>query len=152
MRELFRDKEHLVRMAGLFAIGFVVFVVLRGILIPADFGEFGHFRGGSLDDNRAVTPAFAGRAVCEECHDDVAAERVDGAHSAVGCEACHGALASHAVEPSEVLPELPEATSLCLSCHRISVARPEWFPQVEPDEHSEGEACDECHLPHNPGM
>ena len=152
MRELFRDKEHLVRMAGLFAIGFLLFVVLRGILIPADFGEFGHFRGGALDDNRSVAPVFAGRAACEDCHDDVATERVGGAHGSVGCEACHGALALHAEDPSVVLPELPAAMSLCRSCHQINVARPEWFPQVESDEHSEGEACNECHMPHNPGF
>jgi len=152
MRELFKDKEHLVRMAGLFAVGLLLFVVLRGVLIPSDFGEFGHFRGGALEDNRGAALAFAGRKACEECHDDVAAERVGGAHSSVGCEACHGALASHAEDPSVVLPELPETRLLCVSCHQFSVARPEWFPQVEADEHSGGEACNECHMPHNPGV
>ena len=152
MRELFKDKEHLVRMAGLFAAGLLVFVVFRGILIPADFGEYGHFRAGALEDNRGAAPVFAGRAACEECHDDVAAERVGSAHGSVGCEAGHGALASHAEDPSVVLPELPEATPMCLSCHQRSVSKPEWFPQVVPDEHSEGEACSECHMPHNPGF
>jgi len=80
MRELFKDREHLVRMAGLFGVGLLVFVVLRGVLIPADFGELGHYRASALEDNRSVELKFAGRAACEECHDDVAEERVDGAH------------------------------------------------------------------------
>ncbi len=62
MRELFKDKEHLVRMAGLFGVGLLVFVVLRGVLIPADFGELGHYRASALDDNRSVELKFAGRA------------------------------------------------------------------------------------------
>jgi hypothetical protein len=152
MRELFKDKEHLVRMAGLFIVGLLVFVVLRGILIPADFGELGHYRASALEDNRSVELKFAGRAACEECHDDVAEERVDGAHNGVNCEACHGALALHVLDPGAVVPELPEAAVLCVTCHQRSVARPAWFPQVEPVDHADGETCDECHLPHNPGI
>jgi hypothetical protein len=152
MGELFKDKEHLVRMAGLFAAGIVVFLLLRGVLIPADFGELGHYRAGALDDNRAAARQFAGRAMCEECHDDVAAARSGGEHQGIGCEACHGALAAHADDPSAVVPEPPTATPLCISCHRMSAAKPTWFPQVEPDTHSEGAACDECHAPHNPGI
>jgi len=152
MGDLFKDKEHLVRMAGIFAIGLIGFLLLRGVLIPADFGEYGHYRASALDDNRAVPLRYAGRALCEECHDGVAAEREGGAHQGVGCEACHGALGLHAEDPGALIPELPAATPLCVSCHTMSVARPDWFPQVEPDEHSEGEACDECHMPHAPGI
>jgi hypothetical protein len=152
MRELFKDKEHLVRMAGLFIVGLLVFVVLRGVLIPADFGELGHYRASALEDNRSVELKFAGRALCEECHDDVAEERADGAHDGVNCEACHGALALHALDPGAVVPELPEAAALCVTCHQTSVAKPAWFPQVEPVDHADGETCDECHMPHNPGI
>ncbi|MCJ7755156.1 MAG: cytochrome c family protein [Thermoanaerobaculales bacterium] len=152
MGELFKDKEHLVRVAGLLAVGLIGFLVLRGVLIPADFGELGHYRASALDDNRSVPLHFAGRAVCEECHDDVAEERAGGAHQRVGCEACHGALELHAVDPDALVPELPVVTPLCVSCHRASAAKPDWFPTVEPDVHSEGEACDECHMPHAPGI
>jgi len=152
MRELFKDKEHLFRMAGLFGVGLLVFVVLRGVLIPADFGDLGHYRASALDDNSSVELRFAGRAACEVCHDDVAAERAQSAHRSIACEACHGALAVHADNPEAMVPELPEATPLCVSCHEANVTKPMWFPAVIPDEHSEGEACDECHLPHAPGF
>jgi hypothetical protein len=150
--ELFKDKEHLVRMAGLFGVGLLVFVVLRGVLIPADFGDLGHYRASALDDNSSVELQFAGRAACEVCHDDVAAERAESAHRSIACEACHGALAVHADNPEAAIPERPEATPLCVSCHGANVTKPAWFPAVIPDEHSDGEACDECHLPHAPGF
>lgn len=150
MGGLFKDKEHLVRMAGLFAVGLLVFLLLRGILIPADFGVYGHFRAGALSDNASVAPHFAGRAACESCHDDVAAVKVAGPHAHIGCETCHGPLARHANDPQSLQPELPTATPLCVRCHTSNVARPATFPQVDPGEHAEGEPCDGCHNPHNP--
>jgi hypothetical protein len=152
MKELFKDKEHLVRVAVLMVVGVIGFLVLRGVLIPADYGELGHYRASALDDNSSVPLHFAGRAVCETCHDDVAAERAGGAHQRVGCEACHGALFVHAEDPDALVPELPSVTPLCVSCHTARVAKPDWFPQVEPDAHSGGEACDECHMPHSPAI
>ena len=152
MPDLFRDKEHLVRMAALFAAGLLAFLVLRAVLVPKGFGEFGHYRAGSLIENRSLPQRFAGRTACGECHDDVAAERAVGGHAGIGCEACHGALGAHAQDPAALQPDLPEAMPLCLGCHRTSVAKPTWFPQVDPAEHGEGEACDLCHLPHHPDM
>jgi hypothetical protein len=152
MKELFKDKEHLVRAAGLLVVGLIGFLLLRGVLIPADYGELGHYRASALDDNRALPLHYAGRAVCESCHDDVAEERAGGAHQQVGCEACHGALFVHAEDPDALVPELPSVTPLCVSCHAARVAKPDWYPQVEPKEHSGGEACDECHMPHSPGI
>ena len=150
MGGLFRDKEHLVRMAGLFGVGFLLFLLLRGVLIPADFGVYGHFRAGALADNASASLHFAGRAACESCHDDVAAAKSAGPHARIGCETCHGPLMAHASAPENLQPELPAATPLCVRCHASNVARPETFPQVDPSEHAEGEPCDGCHSPHNP--
>lgn len=150
MRDGFKDREHLLRMAALFVAGLAAFAVLRGVLVPADFGELGHYRSSAIDDNRAREPSFAGRALCEGCHDDVVATRVASAHARIACEACHGALAAHAENPDEVLPERPAATPLCVSCHEADTARPFWFPQVDSVEHAAGAACDDCHLPHKP--
>lgn len=150
MGKLFEDKEHLVRMAGLFAVGIVVFLVLRGVLVPADFGELGHYRTSAIDDNRSVLPQFAGREACEACHDGVAEERASSAHRSISCETCHGALAAHADDPGAVMPELPESTPLCVGCHEMNAARPSWFPQVNGADHADGSPCDDCHLPHHP--
>ena len=53
MSRLFGHREHLVRVAGLFLAGVVVFVVLQALLIPEGFGLYGHYRAGALADNRA---------------------------------------------------------------------------------------------------
>lgn len=146
----FRDREHLVRMAVLFAAGIAVFVVMRVVLVPADFGEYGHYRAGALADNASVVPVYAGRDACADCHEDVVASRQGSLHAQVGCEACHGALGAHAADPGEVQPVLLEATPLCLHCHARSVARPASFPQVDAEEHAGGDPCTDCHLPHHP--
>lgn len=148
----FRDYEHLVRLAGLFAAGLVVFVVVGAFLIPDDFGVYGHFRAGALDDNRSRPRHFAGVRACAECHDDVLAERAGGGHQNVRCEACHGPLGGHADDPSAHDPELPDPGTVCLRCHTRSMAKARWFPQVDPIEHADGEPCDTCHSPHAPRL
>jgi len=146
----FRDIEHLLRLFGLLVLSGVVFLVVRAVLVPGDFGVYGHFRAGAMDDVRAHAMKFAGRAACEECHVDVVEQRAGGAHVGIGCESCHGALADHAADPTEVTPVLPEVPALCVGCHAASPYRPKSFPQVDVDEHSMGESCTECHSPHHP--
>lgn len=150
MPALFGHKEHLVRMAALFGVGIVAFLVLQAVLVPEGFGVYGHYRAGALEENRAHPAAFAGRAACVECHSDVADAAKGGRHEGVRCEACHGPLASHAAEPTEKKPVKPDPGALCARCHAANVARPARFPQVEPAEHAGKEACTGCHKPHHP--
>jgi hypothetical protein len=150
MSELFKDKEHLIRMAGLFVVGLAGFVLARGALVPADFGRYGHYRAGALDDNRGRPLHFAGRAACADCHDDVVRARTGSKHAAVGCEACHGALADHAADPGSVTPARPDAKTVCFVCHLPNVAKPRGFPQVDPREHGDSAPCNTCHQPHHP--
>jgi predicted CXXCH cytochrome family protein len=152
MRALFGHGEHLVRVAGLFLAGIVAFVVLRSLLIPQGFGEYGHYRTGAIEDNRARPVAFAGRAACLDCHDDAAQAAKGGGHAGVRCEACHGPLAAHAENPTEQKAEKPDATPLCLRCHQASVARPATFPQKDRAEHAGDESCVTCHVAHRPAI
>lgn len=152
MSQRFKDVEHFVRAAILFGIGIIVFLVVRSVMVPKDFGEYGHYRAGALADNAARPISFAGRAACEECHSDVVESRAGHKHEHVGCEACHGALAAHAENPDGTKPTLPDATTLCRNCHQANVARPASFPQVDADEHSGGEICTSCHQPHHPEL
>ncbi len=152
MRELMKDSRHLVVAAALFAGGFLAFLVVRALLVPHGFGELGHYRAGALDDNRARAVAFAGNTACEECHSDVAETKAQSKHRRVRCEACHGALAEHASDPSAVKPDRPDAKKLCLTCHLANVGKPASFPQVDPAEHGGGEACSTCHRHHHPEL
>jgi hypothetical protein len=149
VRAGFRDSEHLIRLALLFGVGVFLFLGARAVLVPADFGELGHYRTGALDDNRQRPLVHAGRAACGECH-DTAATLSGGAHAKVGCEACHGALAAHAADPGAAAPPAPEVAALCVRCHGANPARPARHPQVEPEAHAEGASCTDCHEPHSP--
>lgn len=150
MNGLFKDKEHLVRVVMLFVAGFVVFLLARALLVPKDFGVFGHYRAGALEDNRSRPIVFAGRGACEECHADQVTQRKGSKHERVGCESCHGPLAKHAQDPASLKPARPNGRELCLVCHSENVAKPEKFPQIDPKDHGDTGPCTACHKPHHP--
>ena len=147
---MFKDTEHLVRLAVVIAILLVVFVLLRAAVVPKSFGEYGHYRGAAIGETAARTPAFAGHDVCEACHTDVVDQKKLGRHANVPCEACHGAQGKHAEDPSSVKPQLPDTTIICARCHEANSAKPKGFPQVISADHSGGLACNTCHKPHRP--
>ncbi len=147
-----RDKVHLVRMAGLFAVGIVAFLALRAWMVPADFGRYGFFRAGALDDVRARPLHYAGHAACEDCHSDVVAARVGSRHARIGCEACHGPLMAHVQAGGGEKPARPDSRVLCTHCHYASPWKPKSFPQVVVAEHSPEGPCVACHNPHAPKL
>ena len=150
MKDFFRNGEHLIRVLLLLTLGVVAFLVIRRTVVPPEFGKYGHFRPGAMDDIRARPIKFAGHETCETCHSDQAEVKSKGKHANVGCEACHGPLAKHAADPSSVVPQLPDTAVLCARCHEANQAKPKWFPQVVTAEHSGGMACNTCHKPHSP--
>lgn len=150
MRDFLRSTEHLIRVAILLVVGIVAFLLIRRVVVPPDFGKYGHFRPGAMDDIRARPIKFAGREACETCHSEQAAVKAKGKHAGVGCEACHGPLARHAEDPASVVPKLPDTAVLCVRCHEANSAKPKWFPQVVTAEHSAGLPCNTCHKPHSP--
>ena len=42
--KIFQDTGHLFRVAAVFLVGFVAFLVLRSLLVPRSFGRYGHYR------------------------------------------------------------------------------------------------------------
>jgi len=152
MRDAFRTTEHLIRVVLLLVLALVVFLLVRRAVVPADFGKYGHFRPGAMDDLRARPVKFAGHQACEACHSDEAEVKNKSKHANVACEACHGPLAKHAEDPISVVPQLPDTAVLCARCHEANQAKPKAFPQVATAEHSSGLACNTCHKPHNPAI
>jgi hypothetical protein len=148
----FKDSAHLVRLAGVFILGVVVFVAVRAAVIPKSFGRYGPYRGDALEEIRSRPVSFAGHETCEGCHPDIAETKAKGVHAHVNCESCHGPQAKHADDPGTVKPPRPEVAKLCVRCHSENIAKPAGFPQVDPKEHSQGQACNTCHQPHSPGF
>lgn len=148
----FKDAGHLFRLAGVFFAGILVFLVLRGFLVPKSFGEYGHYRGNALAEIASRPVKYEGHETCETCHSDVLEKKKDGKHAHVNCEACHGPLAKHADDPASVTPERLDAAVLCVRCHEANAAKPKGFPQIVSADHAGGVPCDTCHQPHSPAI
>jgi len=148
----FKNAGHLFRLAAVFAAGLLVFLVIRGFLVPRSFGRYGHYRGNAIAELAARPVNFAGHQTCEDCHADVLQNKKDGRHARVNCEACHGPLAKHADDPISLTPPKLDTALLCVRCHEANGAKPKTFPQVASADHSGGLACDTCHQPHSPAI
>ena len=146
----FKDVEHLVRLAALFAAALLVFTIARAALIPADFGKLGHYRASAIDDVRAKPLMHAGQAACAECHSDVVDLKAKARHKGIACESCHGPLATHADGTTPEKPKLPVATPLCIHCHAANTGKSKRYPTVDIKEHAGTESCLTCHKPHDP--
>lgn len=147
---MFRDREHLVRLAALIGLAFVAFMFVRTLFVPKGFGTHGHYRYGAVADAAARELRYAGRGTCLECHSDMGDTLSVGAHRTVGCEACHGPLAAHANDPTGVAVVKPDSRALCAVCHAAESSHPRNFPQVDVEEHAGSAPCADCHRPHTP--
>jgi hypothetical protein len=152
MRRLFENKEHLLRVVALFGAGIGMFLVLKALRVPNGFGEYGHYRTGALADNQAPPLVHAGRASCQACHAAPATTLRGGKHALLGCEACHGPLGLHSLEPKAKKVTRPDGRMVCLRCHTRNGAKPTAFPQVEVAEHAPEGSCLECHTAHSPAL
>ena len=145
----FRNYEHVLRMAGLFAMGVAVFFIARHFLVPKDFGVLGFYRAGALNDIAARPVKYAGHDTCAECHSEIIDQRKGTRHEKVNCESCHGPLATHA--SGDVMhPGKPDLKTVCTPCHKKMDGRPKSQPQVDFAEHSGDALCTDCHKPHSP--
>lgn len=151
-RPAFRDYEHVLRVAGLFALAIVAFLAWRSWMVPDDFGKYGHFRAGAIADAASLVPVFAGQQSCLDCHADVQETRLTGRHAAVACEACHEPLGDHARGEAESAPVRPSPRAVCLTCHAARTGMPGAFPRIVEREHSEAGPCTTCHKAHAPGL
>jgi len=152
MRNFLKDSEHLVRMALALLAGLLIFLAIRQAVVPKSFGKYGHYRAAALDDIRARPVSFAGKAVCESCHDDVMKIKSEGKHAGVACEACHGPTAAHTEDPVANQAMKPNPATLCVRCHEAEPAKPKTFPQVVSKDHAGDVSCGECHKPHSPQL
>ena len=145
-----KDYEHLLRVAGVFAIALVGFFGIRAFLIPKSFGQYGHYRAEAINEIAALPTVHAGHQFCEVCHVDIHEAKTKGKHTGVACEACHGPQGKHADDPGSVVPQKPDPAKLCAQCHESSASKPASFPQISTADHFAGTVCNSCHPPHDP--
>ncbi len=149
--------RHTIRLFLLIGIVLAGALVVRHLLVPASFGELGHYRAAAIAEAGEPAPRHVGAAACADCHDVVAALRAKDAHASVQCETCHGPGAAHVEAGGDAPIRRPDGREACLVCHRLLLARPGDFAQVVPAAHYEfvGVAdpetpCTACHDPHEP--
>lgn len=147
---LMRLPEQVPRLAAVFAVAIVALIAARAVLVPATFGEYGHYRAAAVATVAERPLQFAGRQECEDCHEDVAEARVGGHHRNISCEVCHTPQIAHVEDPVNVTPPAPRDRTFCVLCHAYNASRPTGFPQIDPVSHNPLKNCISCHDPHAP--
>jgi cytochrome c553 len=114
------------------------------------FYRFGHYRGDSVQELAAQTPAFQTPKACASCHAPRVAEWSAAHHKTVICEVCHGAAPGH---PQSLKATIPTDTlRLCTQCHEKMAGRPTTsIRQIDSaSHHASATQCIACHNPHAP--
>jgi hypothetical protein len=142
--------EQIRRLSILLFAVIIVYLAVRLLMIPSDFGILGHYRASSITANLQKTVKYAGEPACNECHEDTASAKRQGYHGGVACESCHGPAIRHVQDPEHVKPAVNRNRSLCLLCHGYLPTRPTGFPQVISNSHNPSKLCVFCHHPHDP--
>lgn len=155
-------KAHIIRigltLAGLMILG----TILRSVFLPDEFGKYGHYRPGAMEDEANREARNMANESCFDCHPLIRKLHVAGVHKDILCEVCHGAFASH-VQSDAVIATMPvirgeEIRPLCLRCHNevIQAHVPESLKMVALPKHLEDRkvrthhVCNQCHHVHAP--
>jgi len=142
--------EQLKRLLPAFAIFVILFLIVRHILIPDTFGQYGHYRGDALIDNANKELIYASKEACVDCHSDVAELIAADVHGEISCLSCHGPGLEHVNNPEPENIEKGGSREFCGRCHSINPARStNMVYQIDiAEHHSERKDCVDCHNPH----
>ncbi|UCG28195.1 MAG: hypothetical protein JSV24_02215, partial [Bacteroidales bacterium] len=136
------------RLSFFLVIFIAIFLLTRHLLTPDTFGEFGHYRGASLQENASLELLYAGQESCNECHQEIMEMKEQDLHSDVTCESCHDSGYKHVQSPDSFRIYIPRGRKFCGICHSLNTARStEAIFQVDLNEHNIDKDCIDCHNP-----
>ncbi len=154
--------SHLIKLVIALVVFGVGGLLARQLLTPASMGQYGHYRGDDVADQRNVPVKFQSNEACFECHKPIRTIHKIGVHKTVSCEICHGPYGNH-IKDGKKIGDQPvkrdaEITQLCLRCHnKIIQARPrESIKVIGMPEHLKDKevrlthTCNQCHMVHDP--
>jgi formate-dependent nitrite reductase cytochrome c552 subunit len=139
-----------VRVAMVYIVIAIIFLIVRSFIVPPSFGEYGWYRGDSVSEIMNLSVKHAGSYSCSNCHQTEYKAWTTGKHSTVNCESCHGPLKYHVDDPGGSKVEVNATREFCGLCHNENPSRPEGFPQINLESHGNGFTCVTCHNPHYP--
>ena len=154
--------SHVVKVALILILGGILAVVARDWFLPDTMGQYGHYRGSDIEDQKNIEVRNHTNESCYECHRPIRLIHKAGVHKTVSCEFCHGPYADH-IQDGKYVEKLPvkremEIKILCLRCHnKVIRARPEdSIKMVAMPHHLEEKKvgtdhnCNQCHMVHDP--
>lgn len=156
--------SHLIRLIIALIIVGVAGFFARKVFIPDSMGQYGHYRGTDIEDQKSVPIMLGTNDSCFQCHKPVRTIHKSGVHKTVSCEVCHGSYGSHIADGKKIgtmpVKREQEITQLCLRCHnKVIQARPRTsIRMVGLPEHLEQKqvrlthTCNQCHMVHDPLM
>ena len=167
--------QHIKRLILVFVVFIILFLILKHILKPVSFGNLGHYRELSIQENSMKPLQYAGAVNCSNCHDSIRLIKAEGFHAQLKCEVCHGPGLKHALYagrftdrqlPDSLILVKPNERRDCAICHEINAARIKitfdtinntLVKQVNVMEHNlmskktkMEKKCVLCHNPHQP--
>jgi len=121
------------------AVVVAMFLVIRSHMVPATFGQEGHYRAAAVQEIVAKETKYVGSFGCTECHAERAQSYANGNHKNVACETCHGPANGHltTIDADRVELEVNRTKDLCLTCHQAIAGRPDSQPQIDLAAHAE---------------
>lgn len=156
--------SHLIRLIIALIIFGVAGFFARKVFIPDSMGEYGHYRGADIEDQKSIPIRLGTNESCFQCHKPVRTIHKSGVHKTVSCEVCHGPYGNHIADGKKIgtmpVKRDQEITQLCLRCHnKVIQARPrKSIRMVGLPEHLEQKkvrmthTCNQCHMVHDPLM
>lgn len=139
------------RLLPLFVAFVFLFLFVRYFLIPDSFGEHGHYRFNSVDENKNKELHYAGKTLCFECHEEQAISLESDLHASLSCETCHGPGLTHSNSEDAANILVPVDREFCGLCHSSNSSRKKSvIVQIDLTEHNIEKNCIDCHNPHMP--
>jgi len=150
-------KNHVIKPLYVLIPVVAAILIARLFVVPDDFGiqergyTYGFHRLSDEADWKSMPVMYKGEDYCTDCHGDEAAKHASSPHSIIQCENCHGPAKEHPDDPAALA--INRDRHLCLRCH-AALPYPESgravIPGIDPDKHNPGNACVDCHNPHDP--
>ena len=104
MQTDFKSKynAHLIRLIIAMVVFAVVALIVRKVLTPETMGQYGHYRGADIEDQRDVAVRHGTNESCFQCHKSIRRIHKKGIHQTVSCEICHGPYADHVADGKKI--------------------------------------------------